>query len=127
VRHLWNTWTNPAVHQLEGPDNRPLKIIFDSLTDFLRRHIGQWGYFTGTTNAGGLLTVTHGWGVEPGAILVTHVNTNGGATHNQGPIHIESFDANSFTVHFLKATSGNNDALAVQEIFYHILPRKSGL
>jgi hypothetical protein len=64
-----------------GNDYRPVTNGFQSLTEYLRGHIGFWGYFSGTTDSNGYLTVTHNCGFEPDAVMVTQ--SENGTSHNQ--------------------------------------------
>jgi len=112
-------WTNPAVYGLDGPDNRTLRIIFESLTGFLSSHIGVWGEFNGTTDANGDFVITHDAGFLPAAVLITEKDV--GDETKLGPYHIDSKTDTTVTVHFLDK-SGNDRAAHTVGGYYHVLP-----
>lgn len=113
-------WTNPAVYALDGPDNRPLKIIFDSLTAFLGSHIGVWGTAEGVTDATGFCTFTHDGGFTPTSVLVTEDYVDS-APHDMGPFHLHTITDTTFQVHFL-TKSGQDRATHNVRVHYLVLP-----
>lgn len=115
-------FTAPNLGFLTGENARPLQWIFRALNEYFRKHIGFWGLVEGTTDANGLLVVTHECGFVPSAIILTHMNTAGSPAHSQGPFHIEAYDEHTFTIHCLTATSGNDDSNSFQEFFFLCLP-----
>lgn len=117
------TWTNPLIHVLDGPDNRPIKTIFESLTEYLRGHIGVWGTAEGTTDANGRFTVVHNAGFLPTSILVTeeYVDT---AAHDMGPFHLHDttgITETTFELHFL-TKSGQDRGTHNVKVNYLVLP-----
>jgi len=112
-------WTNPAVYALDGPDNRPLKVIFESLTSFLAAHIGVWGNVEGTTDANGDFVFTHDAGFAPAAVLITEVDA--GDPTKMGPYHVQAYDETTVDVHFFEK-NGNDRANHAVHVHYLILP-----
>ena len=113
------TWTSPQVYGLDGPDSVPLRTIFESLTEYLRGHIGVWGNVTGTTDANGDLTVTHDAGFIPEAVLVTEQDA--GDPTKMGPFHIEVVTETTFRIHFFEK-NGNDRASHSVHVHYLVLP-----
>jgi hypothetical protein len=104
-----------------GNDYRPVTNGFQSLTEYLRGHIGFWGYFSGTTDSNGYLTVTHNCGFEPDAVMVTQ--SENGTSHNQlGPHYVEELTSEILTIGFA-ARSGNASAGHTHSGWYLILPK----
>ena len=68
-------WIAPLLTQLRGTDSRAIGNGFESLTSYLRGHIGYWDTATGTTNASGNLTVTHNCGFSPSVAMVSTSTT----------------------------------------------------
>lgn len=113
-------WTNPAVYALDGPDNRPLKVIFESLTAFLSSHIGVWGTATGVTDATGFCTFTHDAGFVPTSVLITEEYVDS-AAHDMGPCHLHETTDTTFRVHFL-TKSGQDRGTHNVHVHYLVLP-----
>ena len=113
------TWTSPQVYGLDGPDSVPLRTIFESLTEYLRGHIGVWGNVTGTTDANGDVTVTHDAGFIPEAVLVTEQDA--GDPTKMGPFHIEVVTETTFRIHFFEK-NGNDRASHSVHVHYLVLP-----
>ena len=113
-------WTNPAVYALDGPDNRPLKVIFESLTTFLASHVGVWGTATGATDANGFCTFTHDAGFIPTSVLITEEYVSG-AAHDMGPCHLHETTDTTFQVHFL-TKSGQDRGTHDVHVHYLVLP-----
>ena len=113
------TWTSPQVYGLDGPDAGPLRTIFESLTEYLRGHIGVWGNATGTTDATGDFTVTHNAGFVPEAVLISEQDA--GDPSKMGPFHIQAVDENTLDVHFFEK-NGNDRSTHAIHIHYLLLP-----
>lgn len=113
-------WTNPAVYALDGPDNRPLKVIFESLTTFLASHIGVWGTAEGVTDTDGYCTFTHDAGFLPTSVLVTEDFVDG-APHDMGPFHLHEITDSTFEVHFLTKSGQDREDHNVR-VHYLVLP-----
>lgn len=118
-------WFAPQLTNLRGPDQLPLRNIFLSLTEYLRRYfasnVGHWLEVEGTTNADGELTFAHGASFTPSAVLITEQHVTA-TTHNEGAFHIDSFDDTNVTVHFLVSTSGNDRDNTDVHIYVLCLP-----
>jgi hypothetical protein len=113
------TWTNPLTNSLRGTDGLTVRAIFESLTEYLRGHIGVWGTFEGTTDASGNLMITHNAGFTPAAILVSEIDA--GDPTKMGPFHIQSYTDTVMDLHFFDK-SGNDRTTHEVSGFYHILP-----
>lgn len=116
------TWTTPMLPHFSGPDARSTVNGFQSLTEYLRGHIGFWGTYTGTTDANGSMVIPHKCGFTPSGAIVQAIYDGTSPRNHYGPIHIESFDENNLTIHLLRA-NGNDDASSTRIIFYHIFPQ----
>lgn len=115
------TWTTPMLPSFGGTDFRPVTNGFQSLTEYLRGHIGFWGYFQGTTDSNGYLTVTHNCGFEPAAVMVTQYEN--GSNHNHlGPHYVEELTSEILTIGFANR-SGNASSGDVHAGWYLILPK----
>ena len=118
-------WFAPQLTNLRGPDQLPLRNIFLSLTEYLRRYfasnVGHWLEVEGTTNADGEWTFAHGASFTPSAVLITEQHVTA-STHNEGAFHIDTFDDTNITVHFLVSTSGNDRDLTDVHIYVLCLP-----
>ena len=118
-------WFAPQLTNLRGPDQLPLRNIFLSLTEYLRRYfasnVGHWLEVEGTTNADGELPFAHGASFTPSAVLITEQHVTA-TTHNEGAFHIDSFDDTNVTVHFLVSTSGNDRDNTDVHIYVLCLP-----
>ena len=118
-------WFAPQLTNLRGPDQLPLRNIFLSLTEYLRRYfasnVGHWLEVEGTTNANGELTFAHGASFTPSAVLITEQHVTAGS-HQEGAFHIDTFDDTNITVHFLVSTSGNDRSNTDVHIYVLCLP-----
>jgi len=116
-------WTAPMQQFLTGDNAKGLGIIFRTLNEYFRTHIGFWGRYTGTTDANGRLVITHGCGFEPIVATVTehYVDT---APHDMGPFHIHVLDATTIDLHFL-TKSGQDRATHNIEVCIHFMPATS--
>ena len=114
------TWTSPQVYGLDGPDSGPLRTIFESLTEYLRGHIGVWGTAEGVTDANGFYTVTHDADFIPTSVLVTEDFVDG-APHDMGPFHLHTITDTTFQVHFL-TKSGQDRGTHDVRVHYLVLP-----
>ena len=95
-------WTAPSQGFIVGENNRLFKIIFRTLNEYFRKHIGYWMFFQGTTDANGRLVVTHNCGFKPSAVLITQEHVAGVSSHHdEGPEHIHSVDETTVDIHFL--------------------------
>lgn len=114
------TWTNPLIHSLKGSDGGTVKTIFESLTEYLRGHIGVWGTVSGTTDGTGFFTFTHNAGFVPSSVLVTedYVDT---APHDMGPFHLHTITETTCEVHFL-TKSGQDRGTHNVRVHYLVLP-----
>lgn len=113
------TWTNPLIHSLRGSDSGAVKTIFESLTEYLRGHIGVWGNVSGTTDANGDFTITHNAGFIPQAILLTEQDA--GDVTKMGPFHLETTTETSMVVHFFDK-NGNDRVSHNVKVHYLVLP-----
>ena len=113
------TWTSPQVYGLDGPDAGSLRTIFESLTEYLRGHIGVWGNATGTTDANGDFVLTHNAGFVPEAVLISEQDA--GDPTKMGPFHIQAVDENTLDVHFFEK-NGNDRSTHAIHIHYLLLP-----
>lgn len=115
-------WFAPQLTNLRGPDQLPLRNIFLSLTEYLRRYfssnIGHWLEVQGTTNADGELTFAHGAPFTPSLIIATEQHVSA-STHDEGAFHVDSHDDTNVTIHFLVSTSGNDRANT--DVHIHVL------
>lgn len=118
-------WFAPQLTNLRGPDQLPLRNIFLSLTEYLRRYfasnVGHWLEVTGTTNGDGELTFAHGASFTPSVVLITEQHVTA-SSHDEGAFHIDSFDDTNVTVHFLVSTSGNDRDNTDVHIYVLCLP-----
>ena len=118
-------WFAPQLTSLRGPDQLPLRNIFLSLTEYLRRYfasnIGHWLVVEGTTNGDGELTFAHGAPFNPSVIIATEQHVSA-STHDEGAFHIDSHDDTNVTIHFLKSTSGNDRDNTDVHIYVLCLP-----
>ncbi len=114
------TWTSPQVYGLGGPDSVPLRTIFESLTEYLRGHIGVWGTVSGTTNGTGFFTFTHNAGFVPSSVLVTEDYVDS-APHDMGPFHLHTITETTCEVHFL-TKSGQDRGTHNVRVHYLVLP-----
>lgn len=114
-------WTAPMLGALRGTDSRATANGFQTLTEYLRGHIGFWGNFSGTTDANGYLVVTHNCGFEPAGALVTPYE--GTTPHNDlGSIYVEELNSLTIKIHFT-TRSGINSAGVAHSGWYLILPK----
>lgn len=114
-------WIAPMLTHLRGTDSRAVGNGFESLTSYLRGHIGYWDKVNVTTGATGLVTITHNCGFTPSAAFVQAIY-DGTSPHNHyGPISIVSLNETTITVFLLRA-NGNDDANSARTLYYHILP-----
>ena len=113
------TWTNPLIHSLRGSDSGTVKTIFESLTEYLRGHIGVWGNATGTTDANGDFVVTHNAGFTPTAVLISEQDA--GDPTKMGPFHIQAVTETTLDVHFFEK-NGNDRVTHPIHIHYLLLP-----
>jgi hypothetical protein len=105
-----------------GPDARPTTNGFQSLTEYLRGHIGFWGSFSGTTDANGRLIVTHNCGFAPDGIQITAKFVTGSTPHDMGAFHVHDLTEQIVDIHFFKK-SGNDSANEIHAGYYLILPK----
>jgi hypothetical protein len=114
-------WTTPLLGLLRSEDAVPVGRSFQSLTEYLRGHVGFWGIYTGTTTAGGQLTIPHNCGFTPRAAFAQALYDGSSPRNHYGPIHIESLDEDNLVLHILRA-NGTPDASSTRTLYYHILP-----
>jgi len=93
-------WTAPSQMFITGENNRLFGVIFRTLNEYFRTHIGFWAEATGTTDANGRVVFAIDPGFEPDTILVSEFYVDGSA-HDMGPLHIHSHTATTLDVHFL--------------------------
>lgn len=115
------TWTNPLINSLQGPDARSVRSVFESLTEYMRTHIGVWGSAEGTTDANGEIIIVHNGGFVPTSVLVTEEAIDGVAAHDLGPYHLHSIGETEFTLHFY-TKSGQDRASTDIKVYYQCLP-----
>jgi hypothetical protein len=115
-------WIAPLLTQLRGTDSRAVSTVFQSLTSYLRGHIGFWGFFSGTTDANGHLIVTHNCGFDPDSVQITAKFVTGSTPHDMGPFHVHDLTEEIVDIHFLKK-SGNDSANEIHAGYYLILPK----
>lgn len=75
---------------------------------------GMWGNYSGTTDAGGKLVVTHSAGFTPTSVLITPSSPT--STNLCYPL-LFAVGATTFTIQFV-ATAGSAATLAVTGCFY---------
>jgi hypothetical protein len=115
-------WIAPLLTQLRGTDSRAVSTVFQSLTSYLRGHIGFWGFFSGTTDANGRLIVTHNCGFVPDSVQITAKFVTGSTPHDLGAFHVHNLTEQIMDIHFLKK-SGNDSANEIHAGYYLILPK----
>lgn len=113
------TWTTPMLPSFGGTDFRPVTNGFQSLTEYLRGHIGFWGSFSGTTDGNGDLVIAHNCGFVPAAVFIQPYHTN---DHDIGAWHIDALTEETVTVHFSKK-SGSDSTFVQHDGYYLILPK----
>lgn len=116
-------WTAPMQQFLTGDNAKGLGIIFRTLNEYFRTHIGFWGRYTGTTSATGEVTITHDCGFSPAAALVTE-NYVDATAHDMGPFHVESYNSSTITIHFL-TKAGQDRATHNIDVSILLLPATS--
>tara|TARA_S200002703_G_scaffold159326_2_gene172395 strand:+ start:4777 stop:5139 length:363 start_codon:yes stop_codon:yes gene_type:complete len=99
-------WMSPVLPSYTDENSRAMTDTALSLTEFFNQIVGVWDNYTGTTNAGGELTVAHGAPFTPRCVLVTERHS--GVGHIEGPFHVTVVDKDNVTIHFLVSTSGND-------------------
>lgn len=114
-------WTAPMLGALRGTDSRATANGFQTLTEYLRGHIGFWGSFSGTTDSNGYLTVTHNCGFEPAGVMVTQ-KENGTSHNDLGAFYVEDLNATTMTIGFARR-SGNVSDFTLHSGWYLILPK----
>lgn len=92
-------WTSPLLPFFRGTDSVPSSRSFQSLTEYLRSHVGYWMHFSGTTDVNGDLLVTHNCGFTPSAVFLTQEGLGG--SHDLGAYHINSLTDTTVEIHFL--------------------------
>lgn len=113
-------WTAPSQTFLSGENSRLLGVIFRTLNEYFRTHIGFWAEVSGTTDSAGRCVFTIDPGFEPLTVLVTEFFVDG-APHDMGPLHIHSHTATTLDVHFL-TKSGQDRGTHAVKISYLCLP-----
>lgn len=113
-------WTSPMLPFFKGSDKVPTSRSFQSLTEYLRSHIGYWMRFEGTTDVNGQLVVTHNCGFKPAALFVTQEDVTG-VTHDMGSEHVHAFDESTVTIHFL-TKSGVDSASTLHGGYIMFMP-----
>lgn len=116
-------WTAPVQTFLSGENSRLLGIIFRTLNEYFRTHIGFWGEATGTTDGVGVCSFTVDPGFDPATVLITEQHVDGTA-HDLGPCHVESYSATNLTVKFLTKAGQDRVSHGVK-VGYLFLPRTS--
>lgn len=114
-------WTAPTQTFLTGENSKLLGIIFRTLNEYFRTHIGFWGFATGTTNTQGTVTFSVNPGFDPENVLITEHHVDGTA-HDLGPCHVESFTSTTLTVKFLTKSGQDRQNHGVK-IAYLFLPK----
>lgn len=112
-------WTAPMLGFLRGSDARATTNAFQTLTEYLRGHIGFWGSFSGTTDGNGDLVITHNCGFAPDAVFIQPYHT---VDHDIGAWHIDALTETTVTVHFSKK-SGSDSTYVQHDGYYLILPK----
>lgn len=112
-------WIAPLLTHLRGPDSRAVGNGFESLTDYLRGHIGFWGFFSGTTDGNGDLVITHKCGFTPDAVFIQPYHT---VDHDIGAWHIDALTETTVTVHFSKK-SGSDSTYVQHDGWYLVMPK----
>ena len=118
-------WIAPLLTQLRGTDSRAIGNGFESLTDYLRGHIGFWGTHTGTTNIYGFLLVTHNCGFVPDKIFVQRVYDASSPLNSYGgtAIYPTLMDENTFYVLMMNLDGTVDNNSGNRTVNYHILPK----
>lgn len=114
-------WTSPMLPFFRGQDSVPSSRSFQSLTEYLRNHIGYWDDVTGTTDANGFVNFSVDCGFDPHGVLVTELYVDGSA-HDMGPCHVHDYSQTNINVHFL-TKSGQDRATHDVHICFLLLPR----
>jgi hypothetical protein len=105
---------------IKGENNGVLGLIFRTLNEYFRKHIGFWAEVSGTTDANGRCVFTISPGFEPSTVLIAEFFVDGSA-HDMGPLHIHSHSATTLDVHFL-TKAGQDRATHAVKISYLCLP-----
>jgi len=113
-------WTSPMLPFFRGSDSVPSSRSFQSLTEYLRGHVGYWQELTGTTDANGFVNFSIDCGFDPTSVLVTEFHVSGSA-HDMGPFHVHDYSKTNLNVHFL-TKSGQDRATHDVRICYMMLP-----
>jgi len=114
-------WMSPVLPSYTDQNSRAMTDTALSLTEFFNQTVGVWGEFHGMTDGAGEFTVAHGAPFTPSCILITE-HFEGIPTHSQGGFHIDSWDKDNVTIHFLTSTSGNDRISTPVGFFMLCLP-----
>lgn len=112
-------WTMPMLGFLRGTDARPIANGFQTIGEYLRGHVGFWGYFSGTTDGNGDLVIQHKCGFTPDAAFIQPYHTS---DHDIGAWHIDALTETTVTVHFSKK-SGSDSTFVTHAGWYLIMPK----
>lgn len=116
-------WTAPTQTFLTGENSKLLGIIFRTLNEYLRTHVGFWGEATGTTDANGYFIFSVDPGFDPATVIVTEIYVDGTA-HDMGPCHVHSYSSTTLEMHFLTKSGQDRKAHGVK-VSYLFLPKTS--
>jgi hypothetical protein len=116
-------WTAPTQTFLTGENSKLLGIIFRTLNEYLRTHIGFWTELTGTTDIKGELIFAVDPGFDPATVLITEQHVDGTA-HDLGPCHVEYYTSTELKVKFL-TKAGQDRATHGVKIGCLFLPKTS--
>lgn len=117
-------WTSPMLPFFRGPDSTATSKSLQSLTEYLRGHVGFWLRFQGTTDVNGRLVVAHNCGFSPSAVLVTQEHVAGVSPHDMGAEHLHGFDEVNVDIHFF-TKAGVDSASVVHAGYILLLPYPS--
>lgn len=113
-------WTAPSQMFLGGDNNRIFGLIFRTLNEYFKTHIGYWGEASGTTDANGRIVFTVDCGFEPSTVLISEFYVNASA-HDMGPCHVHDFTSTTLDVHFM-TKAGQDRATHDVRVAYLFLP-----
>jgi hypothetical protein len=113
-------WTSPMLPFFKGSDSVPTSRSFQSLTEYLRGHVGYWQDITGTTDSNGFVNFAVDCGFDPSAVLVTEFFVSGSA-HDMGGFHVHDYSKTNLNVHFLTKSGQDRTSHAVR-VCYMMLP-----
>jgi hypothetical protein len=118
-------WIAPSLTQLRGTDSRAVSTVFQSLTSYLRGHVGFWGTYTGTTNIYGFLTVPIKCGFVPDKVFVQRVHDASSPLNSYGgmAVYLPTLTEDNLDVLMMNLDGTADTSSGNRTIMYHILPK----